>query len=235
MQAIAGAWLVELGELASFRKAETEKIKQFITSKNDKFRAPYGHTTESSLRRCVFVGTCNPQASYTYLTDRTGNRRYWPVRTGQIDLEAIKRDRDLILAEAVVAFRAGERWWLEDEEISQAAAETKARLEESTAEEAIARWWYGETPSKRPRRLSLLDMAEMAMKLTPDRVTHSLRMEIGAAASELGFKYIQRSQGGSRARAYEPTQEMLEAPVQTSAARAAGLALVAQAKKGSAA
>ncbi len=235
LQAISSAWLVELGELASFNRAESRKVKQFISSKIDKFRAPYAHTTEACPRRCVFVGTCNPEGAGTYLTDHTGNRRYLPVRAGQINLEAIVKDRDLLLAEAVVAFRAGERWWLVDEEVRQAAAETKARLEESTAEEAIARWWYGETPSKRPRRLSLLDMAEMAMKLTPDRVTHSLRTEIGIAAQELGFRHIQRSQGGSRARGYEPTPEMLEAPVVTSAARAAGLALVAQAKKGSAA
>ncbi|MEO9196306.1 MAG: virulence-associated E family protein, partial [Polyangia bacterium] len=136
MQAIAGAWLVELGELASLRRAESEKIKQFITSKTDKFRAPYGRTTEESPRRCVFVGTTNPDGS-GYFTDVTGNRRYWPVAVGKVDVAGVARDRDQLLAEAVVAFRAGERWHLLDDEVRIAAAEAADRLVESTAEEAI--------------------------------------------------------------------------------------------------
>jgi predicted P-loop ATPase len=217
LQAIAGAWLIELGELASFRKAESNRIRQFITSKVDKFRPPFGRLVEPSPRRCVLVGTTNDKE---YLSDRTGNRRYWPVRVGAIDVEGVRRDRDLILAEAVVAFRVGERWWLTEEEERSAQAETEARVNESTAEEAIERWWYGEPPAKRPAKAMLLDVAEMALKLSVDRVDHRIRMEIGYALHRLGFTRK------GRERYYEPTEEMLTAPQRTTAARASTLALV---------
>ncbi len=225
MQAIASSWLIELGELASLRKAETDKIKQFITSKVDKYRPPYGHGVVDSPRRCVLVGTTNPEGGY--LKDRTGNRRYWPVKVVNPDAEGVERDRDLILAEAVAAFRAGERWWLVGDEERLARVETEDRLEESTTEEAIARWWYGEKPEKRLRRFDMLDVTEIALKLPNDRVDRRIRSEVGQAMSRLGFTYQRRRVGGSQGRYYEPTDELLNAPQQTTAARAAGLALVA--------
>ncbi len=213
MQAIASAWLVELGELASLRRAETNRTRQFVTSKVDKFRAPYGKVTEESPRRCILVGTTNPEGS-GYLTDRTGNRRYWPVTVGLILVDLITRDRDQLLAEAVAAFRAGEKWWFKREEATMVAAQTEQRLTESTYEEAIERWWYGESPARRPPRFTLTDVAEMALKLSVDRVDHRTRVEIGHALRRLGFP-----RRGER-RTYEASPEMLDAPQRVSAARA---------------
>ncbi len=139
LQAISSSWLVELGELASLSRAEVPRIRQFISSQVDKFRAPYGRVTEDSPRRCVLVGTTNPEG-FGYLTDRTGNRRYWPVTVGVVDVEAVARDRDQLLAEAVAAFKAGERWWFERSEAAMVNAQTETRATESSYEEGVERW-----------------------------------------------------------------------------------------------
>jgi len=47
------------------------------------------HTVEIP-RPCVLAGKANPN---TYLRDETGNRCFWPLRCGSIDIGALARDR----------------------------------------------------------------------------------------------------------------------------------------------
>ncbi len=70
-------------------------------------------------RRNVFIGTINPSAHDGYLTDQTGNRRFWVAKVGDsIDLEGIRRDRDQIWAEAKFEYQQDSVWWLEGNEIN---------------------------------------------------------------------------------------------------------------------
>jgi predicted P-loop ATPase len=212
LQLISSAWLVELGELASLKRAETDRVKQFIDQKSDKFRAPYGRTPELWERRCVFVGTTNES---DYLRDRTGNRRYWPVRVGDtVYVVEIARDRDQIFAEAVAMFVAGERWWLEGDEIPAAAAEAEDRMESSpVVEEAVARWWFGQEPGKRPASFSTLDVAEQALHISVERVDRGMQTQIGQAITNLGFAKVRRYVDGRRTYVYEASDELLSAQV----------------------
>lgn len=228
MQAIAATWLVELGELASLRRAETDKIKQFISSKIDKFRPPYGADIVESPRRCIIAGSCNPEGGYSYLKDASGNRRFWPVRVaGKTDVEGIVRDRDLILAEAVKAFRDGERWHLIDDEVELAARETEDRLETSPIGEAVIAWWYGMKPGRRPRLLTLGEIAQGSLGVDAVGITHAIRVEIGRVMSDMGFEVVRKRKGaGERGRYYEATDELVRAPERTPAMRAAGMTLM---------
>jgi predicted P-loop ATPase len=124
---LQGAWIVEMGELASLSRAEVEQQKAFISQQRERFRPPYGHRVIDVPRQCVFIGTTNKG---DWLKDETGGRRFWPVRCGAIDLEGIARDRDQLWAEAVVRYRAGEKWWLEGDMEQQAKEEQNARLQE---------------------------------------------------------------------------------------------------------
>lgn len=212
-QAIASQWLVELGELASFRRAENNKTKQFFSTQTDKYRPPYGAAMLDSPRRCVFVGTTNDDE---YLTDRTGNRRYWPVLVGDVDVAGIARDRDQLLAEAVRAYASGERWWfhkvLDADLIRIANGETEERLVSSSTEEAIARWWYAMRPEQRPTRVTTLEVGEMALKLTPDQLElRGMQIRIGSAMKRLGFVRAREQSNRQRGRYYEPSAEMREA------------------------
>lgn len=96
-----GKWIVELGELAGMHRATVEDVKAMISRREDSARMAYGRSTEHYPRRMVFAGTTNNKR---YLRDETGNRRFWPIITGKIDLIGLAANRDQLLAEAKARF-----------------------------------------------------------------------------------------------------------------------------------
>lgn len=124
MEALAGKWIYELSELEGIRKAESTKVKAFASRSSDRARMAYGYFAEERQRECIFIGTTNDD---NYLSDPTGNRRFWPCRTGKIDLEGLDRDRDQIWAEAAVLEAAGEPIRLPKALWAAAEAEQAAR------------------------------------------------------------------------------------------------------------
>jgi predicted P-loop ATPase len=127
MAALAGAWFVELSELAAMSRSEVESVKSFISRKVDCYRQAYGRHVVEQPRRCVFVATTNEQ---TYLRDQTGNRRFWPLQCDELKRDELAQDRDQLFAEAVQAFWSGEAWYLKDNElIAAAAAAQELRIE----------------------------------------------------------------------------------------------------------
>jgi putative DNA primase/helicase len=109
-----GAWIWELAEMASLRRQDSETIKQYITSRFDRYRPSYGKDPIRRGRRVVFTATTNKD---TFLTDATGNRRFWILTVKDIKLDAIRRDRDLIWSEAVTRYKrrnlTRETWYLD--------------------------------------------------------------------------------------------------------------------------
>src|SRR5262249_6152879 len=109
-QHLRGKWIIEVSELHSFSRAEATHLKAFLTTQVEQYTPKYARTEAKEPRQCVFIGTTNRAA---YLIDETGGRRFWPVRCGTIDLEALRTDREQLLAEAVVDFKADKPWWPE--------------------------------------------------------------------------------------------------------------------------
>jgi len=117
-----GKWIVELPELVGIKKRETEQIKSMLTRQVDIARMAYDRTTSHSPRSFVFIGTTNADQ---YLTDTTGNRRFWPVKVKKIDLMALTTDRDQLWAEAVKIEATGEELWL-PKHLEETAAKVQA-------------------------------------------------------------------------------------------------------------
>lgn len=110
---LRGKWLIEIAELDRMNRAEVTAVKSYASRQVDTYRPPYGRVAIDVPRQCVFAGSTN---EHEYLRDQTGNRRYWPIECGDIDVAAITQDRDQLWAEAVHLHRAGEQHWLTDAE-----------------------------------------------------------------------------------------------------------------------
>jgi predicted P-loop ATPase len=108
---ILGVWIVELDELeAVTRAADLVHVKAFLSRRKDKFRLPYARRSQPHPRQCIFGATTNRG---TWMRDETGGRRWWPVRCGTIDIDALQQDRDQLWAEARDRLVAREPWWLD--------------------------------------------------------------------------------------------------------------------------
>jgi predicted P-loop ATPase len=143
---IHGPWIVEWSELAGLGKREAEAVKSFLSRRIDRYRPPYGKAAIEIPRRCVFVGSTN---EYQYLNDASGNRRFWPIRVGELDIGAIERDRAPIWAEAKHLYHTGSPWWLDPDGEGLAQEQQSLRHEADPWQNAIETFltesWAGET------------------------------------------------------------------------------------------
>lgn len=130
---LQGNWIIEIAELAGFKKSEVEQIKQFVSKRFDKFRVAYGRRTENFPRQCILVGTTNESS---FLKDYTGNRRFWPVTVSGFILGKTLKMEDMpvdqIWAEAKVLFDQNEPLYLDTliEEMASAMQMAHTEAEE---------------------------------------------------------------------------------------------------------
>lgn len=107
-------WIVELGEINStFRKADIDAMKNFLTRDHDMLRVTWNPRESRFARRTVFFGSVNPDK---YLVDETGNRRYWTIACESID-HSHNIDMQQLWAEIAVLFQQGESWFLTTDEL----------------------------------------------------------------------------------------------------------------------
>ena len=93
IEAIEGSWICEIAELLALTKAkEVEAVKSYITKQSDKYRRPFDKRTSEVKRQCIFIGTTNKEQ---FLTDKTGNRRFYPVKVRQSGYELFKNEKSI--------------------------------------------------------------------------------------------------------------------------------------------
>lgn len=120
---VQGFWVIEIQELAGMRKADIEKVKAFISSTDDKYRASYGHHVEWHPRQCIIFATVNGEQGY--LRDLTGNRRFWVIKINSTNVipnfNFDKHFKDQLWAEAKYYYESGEPLFLSGEFLDIAA------------------------------------------------------------------------------------------------------------------
>lgn len=184
-----GSWIIELAELDAMSRHEVARVNAFLTIRSDRFRPPYGHVVMRYDRQCIFAGTVNHT---DYLRDEMGGRRFWPVRCAndRIDVEALALSRDQLWAEAVMAYRAKETWWLENE--SAAKAEQEDRLVADSWEGPIGTYLAGVTrdagPLLRDRAYATLTEIMKEIQLPVERQGRSEQMRVVSILKRMGWE-----------------------------------------------
>lgn len=227
---IQGVWIVEIAELDSFSKARDTSAKRFITTRSDRFRAPYEKVAEDHGRQCAFAGSVNEEA---YLRDDTGNRRYWPVKCRRIRLDELARDREQLLAEAIATYMSAHptlprEWWPDDPSLRDLlAAEQSARMVADVWEDAVEAALRGDSmvlrqkienrKSPPPRGqgfawLSTGDVLEALGAADKWRWTRADQMRAGSVLTRLGWSRAKRYIGGDERRTQWIYVEPIERP-----------------------
>ncbi len=130
-------WIAELGEFeGSISSRNIASLKAFISNDKSMLRRAYAAKNEVFYRRSVFCGTVNPEE---FLTDRTGNVRFWVISV--IDLLCSDHiDKQQLWAQVFHLFESGITWMLTLEEESLLEASNESFLETCPYEEMIVRY-----------------------------------------------------------------------------------------------
>lgn len=208
---MAGKWIIELAELDSLNKSDSSAAKSFFATETDRFRNFYGKRATDVHRQGVFAGSVNFD---TYLKDESGNRRYWPIRVGgPVDIEALRRDRDQLWAEAVHMYRNRVIWHVTEEERPLFEIEQTERYEGDVYEDKIAR------AIEYSSRTTMEEILADVLKLDTSKWTLPEQRRVGKALKSLGWMR-KRESTGKRGWYYVPEEEAAPATVEAVAVAA---------------
>jgi Virulence-associated protein E len=188
-ETVSNKWICEVGELVGLRKADVENVKNFLSRTKDRARPAYGRYVEERPRRGICIGTVNGGKAAGYLTDRSGGRRFWPIEVGAIDLEALRRDRDQLWAEAAALEKTGECLSI-DPNLYEAAAGSRIsgarRIRGRTSSNVEGeRFPHPDGPVE---RISSTQLLTGHLMLPAAQQNHAHALRLGAVMRQLGWK-----------------------------------------------
>ncbi len=143
LMTLNGTIISEVAELQALmnRKVEHAHVKNLLSTREDKYRAPYGRGPEPHKRTCVLCATTNEW----HFNDFEGKaRRFWPFEvTRHCDTEWLIANREQLFAEALARYQRGESWHVVPE------AEHQAHIAEHRIDDPMVEWieaWIRQRP-----------------------------------------------------------------------------------------
>ena len=114
MSGLKAKWILEIGEMASLKRADLDATKNFLTSQEDTYRPAYGRFDVRVPRQNIFVATTNDKLCLRGYGD---NRRF-PVVECSAERRVVPvwdyvgKWRDQLWAEAMMLYRSGFRLYM---------------------------------------------------------------------------------------------------------------------------
>jgi predicted P-loop ATPase len=183
------SWVMEWAELDHIMgRKHAGQVKAFLSQSTDLFRVPYGKATEAFPRRGIIVGSTNRSAGF--LSDDTGNRRFWVIPTTRtesspIDTPQLMVERDAIWSAAVHAYRAKEPNYLPAELATIVSRENETYLIDSpwlpAVQEWLAKLTLGDT-------ITTERILSQAVQKPIERQTRADQMAVADILRSLGYR-----------------------------------------------
>jgi hypothetical protein len=181
-----GKWIIEASDLAGKRKAELETLKAMLSRPVDgPARMAYGRFATDRPRHFILIGTTNLD---TYLQDQTGNRRFWPVKVREFNLEQLAADRDQLWAEARQRVLRGQSIRLPKELWPVAAREQEKRTEVEPWQAPIENLIASIEPSEDGKRRLVTDDIWIALGMPVERRDRRGASTISQIMQTLGYR-----------------------------------------------
>lgn len=175
-----GKWIIEFSELEGIghQHARVDTVKSFLSRSEDYYRPPYGRVSVTMPRTCIFAATTNREV---YMADESGNRRFWAVACGHIDVRGLERDRDQIWAEAFKLYTEGNAHWLDDDMERIAEREQASRYDNDPWQDSIAGWLKGK------KKITVSEILEDCLKREVSQRVRADQMRVVRCLKALGW------------------------------------------------
>ena len=170
IEQLRGKWVCEINELLALTKAkEQEAAKAYITRQVDSYRKPWDRNVSDLPRRCIMIGSTNRSDP---LTDKTGNRRYYPVEVHSNGYEVFSHEQEIreyimqCWAEAKVRMDRGEMPNYADQSLTE---DYRAAQEAATQDD----WRVGAIQAYLDKKIPgeavcIREIAHRALSVNPD-------------------------------------------------------------------
>ncbi|RCR67448.1 VapE domain-containing protein [Larkinella punicea] len=215
--ALGENFLINLDELSSLSKSDTNKFKAYLTEELVKIRRPYAERETTIRRRASFLGSTNQRE---FLTDETGNVRWLVFETAGINHDSggpngysANVDINGLWAQAYALLKSGFQYQLTRAELE--CSESNNRMHQRTTAEIDLINFYFKPAEKKASKASFLTATEITRRLTilTDGKVKIHENNVGKALTLLRFQQIsaRRENFAFPVKGYWLTQQVGEA------------------------
>ena len=198
-RALRGALVANMDEMRNFSKREAAEAKAALSRTKESYIPKFIETRTTFGRQCLIYATNN---KVQFLDDETGNRRYYTMSVGRIDVAWFEANRDQLWAQGVAQFRASGVAWKKADELAKEVVQ--AHEVDDDWEPVIAAYLEVEAPFV--THITGADVLIKALHMKVADINKPEQTRVGKVMKRLGWKRVQLAQrpDGSRPWVYKP-------------------------------
>lgn len=196
-------WIIHDDEFKAKDVKQLDRLKSWISMTDEQYLAKFEMDVSVRQRRALLICSTNDEQM---LYDSTGNRRWVPWRFGVVDIEALRRDRLQLFAEAKESapWREGLDWSVIEKYTSK--AEVSDPLRERLLRLATFRRTETNGSPSDPEWVGWLtsDQLSELLGVSPEKADQMFATRLGRAVSSIGGYTKRTGRSAGQIRFYRP-------------------------------